>query len=218
MSYARTIVAMSRGALAPGGVEAAYEDHIEEEVPVVSAAPTPQATAATAIVIPTSRPEPHRDEPARASAPSQVIEHRETVYERVREVPRPVMAESPAPLVVTHAVEPERIVTVTPPAWLPEDPTARDPLVASADTDALRDLLRSVRQWTSSEPTIVAPETVTERDVQATVAAAEPIQVSIGNVVITVEDAPAPVSRGAAREAPTRASGDRLARNHIRGA
>ncbi len=217
MSYAKSIVAMSRGALAPVGPEPAYEEHVEAEAPVVSSARAPHAIAATPTVLSTSRPEPPRDEPALTSAPSQVIEHGETIVERVRDVPRPVIAESPTPIVATHTIERERIVMPAPQAWLAEDPSARDPLVASADTDALRDLLRSVRQWTSSEPTIVAPETIAERDPQASVAAAEPVEVSIGNVVITVEDAPAPTSRGATRAAPTRASGDRLARNHIRG-
>ncbi len=217
MSYARTIVAMSRGALAPVAAEPVYEEHVEAESPVVSVARAPHPTAATPTVIPTSRREPGRDEHALTRVPSQVIEHRDTIVERVIEVPGPVIAASPTPIVATHTIERERVVMPAPQAWLAEDPSAPDPLVASADTDALRDLLRSVRQWTSSEPTIVAPEPATEHDPQASVAAADPIQVSIGNVVITVEDAPAPASRGATRAAPTRASGDRLARNHIRG-
>lgn len=230
-SYAARLVAMSRGAVpaasaAPvGGPEPAREEHVETDLPQAIAS----TTATTSDALPNHRPVATTATEGdireiQSEPPSVTTEHRTTV-ERMREVsvPAPPAPTAHSPVDESVRVPPiavERIVMPASAQWLAENPRAPDPLVASAETETLRELMRSVRQWTSSSPSIVEPRTpepevVAARPEPAT-AAAEPVQVSIGNVVITVEDAPAAASRGRARS-PAQSSGDRLARNHIRG-
>jgi len=230
MSYAARLVAMSRsrtpGAAAQGrSGEAPREEYVETEVRAPVATATPAAT-------PLARaPRLPIESPATAAPSTHTIErtHETTTRERthehsaiehrtVVEVPAPPLMRPVSTPVATHGVHEIERVVAAPPQWLAEDPRTPDPLVASADSDTLRELLRSVRQWTSSAPTIIESEAKSE-PVHATpvaVAAPEPAQVSIGNVVITVEDAPAP-SRGERRPSPARSSTDRMARNYIRG-
>lgn len=103
--------------------------------------------------------------------------------------------------------------------WLADDVAADDPLVATADTDALRELMRSVRQWTSSAPTVIEQPDETGPAEPAAVAESEspPTSVSIGNVTITVEDAPPAAPTRAARSTSTTSASDRLTRGYIRG-
>jgi len=235
MSYARKLVSMSRDRVGTParviGDDAAppREEIVETAVQAPPPAP-PVAHAARAaptanepvrsVVVPArvERDAPVASPRARSQQPA-AIHHHETVEhhtiiaaaEPPRTVPRPAPPAPPAPPVAPASV-------ALPPRaqWLTEDASVPDPLVESADTDALRELMRSVRQWTSSPPTVI------EQQVNASAAVATPEapslpaphQVSIGNVTITVEDAPpARTQRGAA---PTRNAGDRIARNHIR--
>jgi hypothetical protein len=225
MSYAARLVAMSSGHapkasahVVGGTAEAPQEQHVETAL----RAP---AVAATAATIPTpARPpvmsavartqdvarsdEPQR-EPARPAVHETIERHTLDHRSIAETAPPPRALPDPSP----------RPAKLPPPAqWLDEDPATSDPLVATAETDALRDLMRSVRQWTSSPPTII--ETPTPA-VPVTAApgpsAAEPSHVTIGNVVITVEDAPAAHPSGAGARSPARSTSDRMSRNHIRG-
>ena len=219
MSYAGRLVAMSRGVVPLVAPHTAHE--IVREVQVETAA---RPAMRTSPVTTAAHREPTRSSSS-VAATTEVTPARErtehTIVERVREVAAPSQPASPPPS-VTRAGEPvtevERIVLpATPAPWLAEDSSAPDPLVASADTDALRELMRSVRQWTASPPTMIE---TSPPPAQAPVAPAplspEPVQVSIGNVVVTVEDSPAASPRGRS-PSPARSLGDRLARNHIRG-
>jgi hypothetical protein len=79
--------------------------------------------------------------------------------------------------------------------------------------------MQRVRQWTTSAPTVIEaakPSTPVEAPTPSA-PAPEPTHVSIGNVVITVEDAPAARPRGERTPSPARTTTDRMARNHIRG-
>lgn len=224
MSYAHRLVAMSRGAVplvAPrtgDGQSTLHEEQVETEAPAVSSSPA----TATAPRSPTP-PSASAAADEEAAPVRERIEH--TITERIREIvtlARPASPSPSVPRVAEPVTEVERIVLPAAPApWLAEDPAAADPLMASADTLALRELMRSVRQWTASPPTIVetaAPPTPAPAAAQVASfpAPAEPIQVSIGNVVISVEDAPAASARGR-YPSPPRTLGDRLARHHIRG-
>ncbi len=226
MSYAARLAAMSRGTVphvAPR-TEAVHEAQIERDVlPMTSAARAPEIAA--------TQHAPQRPAPAGAAADLAVPGAREQIERELVEhavLPRPG---SPSPSSTAtedgtedasqHVTEIERIVLPSAAApWLAETAGAPDPLVASADTDALRDVMRSVRQWTGSPPTIIdtaAPvDSMHTREQVATGVAAQPIQVSIGNVVVTVEDAPHTTTGGRAAT-PARSHGDRFARNHIRG-
>lgn len=221
MSYAGRLVAMSRGEVprvAPmSGAES--EPVREEHVEAVSSPPPATATAA-------ARELPDRHTPVASIATPERERASEihTHVDRTREiVTAPANPQTPPPIELhVHEVSPvaERVVLPAPPPWLAEDPTASDPLVATAETDELRELMRSVRQWTASAPTIIEtqapPAQAQARPAIEAPPAAEPVQVSIGNIVVTVEDAPASTQRGPS-PSPARSIGDRLARNYIRG-
>jgi hypothetical protein len=203
--------------------EAPREEHVETEVRAPVAATRPAATPiARASRLPaespaTVAPSTHTIERTQETTTRERTHERSAIEHRtVVEVPPPaVMQPVTMPIATREVLEIERLVTS--PQWLTEDPRTPDPLVASADSDTLRELLRSVRQWTSSAPTVIESEPKPE-PVHATpvVPAPAPTQVSIGNVVITVEDAPAP-ARGGRPPSPARSSTDRMARNYIRG-
>ncbi|MGN6105676.1 MAG: hypothetical protein ACTHU0_11270 [Kofleriaceae bacterium] len=130
---------------------------------------------------------------------------------------------SPAPIAPSRAAAPSD--------WLAEHPDGADPLETLDADDDLRSLLRSVRAWTSSpvagaegprapalelaEPAVaIAPSHEAIATAMREPRRDDPMQVSIGNVLITVEDAPP--SSGAGRPAPAPAVGDRLARHYLR--
>ncbi len=238
MSYAARLAAMSRANVpaAPprvvgGDAEPRHEEIVETEAPAPSvAAPatasvTPrQAARAEAVpakpsaqqprvAAPDAPPVAHEPAPAIAPITRETIEHH-TIVEPAPPQPRRFAAPAQSPL---RSAPP-----VTLPAqaqWLADDTAAADPLVASADGDALRELMRSVRQWTSSAPTVIEQH---HHEAEAAPAEILPVvappqtQVSIGNITITVDDAP-PAATRTTTAAPRTAS-DRMARNHIRGA
>jgi hypothetical protein len=236
MSYAARLAAMSRGHVPPappralgGDAEPPREEIVETEVqpprtaasfapiaarpapraeapPPVAAAPHPRGPAATAV-----SPEP--DAPALAAPTTRETIERHTIVEAAPPAPR----RAPLPPLPAPASPP---VALPPQAqWLAEDTAAADPLVAGSDGDALRELMRSVRQWTSSAPTVIEQhhheETTQAAAAPQPVAVTAETQVSIGNITITVDDAPVAASRPSAT--PPRAASDRMARNHIRG-
>jgi hypothetical protein len=239
VSYASRLAAMSRGQLAAAtprviasDAESPRAEIVETDLPAPQAVAPPPAVAprtprppesrtATATVRPPGTPVPlpatavEESGPAIASAPviRETID-RHTIVEVAPPPPRESVIAVPPPSIS----EP---VALSPQAkWLAEDATAPDPLVASTDDHALRELMRSVRQWTSSAPTVIEQHhhesSTTPTPSAPAVVAPAPTQVSIGNVTITVEDAPAAPGRRTAA-APHGAASDRMARNHIRG-
>lgn len=216
MSYASRLLAMSRGrvpAITPrvDGDETPAEEIVE--VPVVAQprqahraetpAPRPPSGAAAPVVheLGTDRVERAGVEPPRTE---RTIE---------RTVERHVVA-APA--------KPQTIAVASPPAisfppqaqGLVEDSHGPDPLVETAESDALRDLMRTVRQWTSSPPTVIESHIeLASPPTPATVAAQPMNQISIGNVTITVDDVPPRPERAGS---PARSTGDRMARHLIR--
>jgi hypothetical protein len=143
----------------------------------------------------------------------------------------PVTAAPPAVTVVGDAAP---TPTAQPAAWLRENVDADDPLESIGAADDLRDVLRAVRHWTSAAPTeaVAVPEPMMIESVDVPVETSRPaapvpaaaavqpqndLRVSIENVTITVEDAPASSSsrRPAGRESTTPST--RLARHYIRG-
>jgi hypothetical protein len=219
MSYASRLVAMSSGHAPKGSprvlggeTEAPREDHVETELRAPAAAPAARPVVAGTRATAPSRELQHQpDEPPPQPATHETIErhtveHR-TIVETAPKAPRALPDAAPRPVAIPPTTR-----------WLEEDPSTSDPLVATAETDALRDLMRSVRQWTSSAPTIIeSPKPVPSMTAAPVASAPEPTHVSIGNVVITVEDAPAAHPRGTRAPSPARTTTDRMARNHIRG-
>ncbi|MFT3692970.1 MAG: hypothetical protein QM831_07505 [Kofleriaceae bacterium] len=220
MSYAQRLAAMSRGpaprAVAAPAVTTDAEAPREEVVEVEAA--RPPATAPSPA--PVAKPRPT---PTEAAPPADRVMAAEPAPARSSSI---VKRQAPAAEQIVREIEHHTIVErerepIAMPAqakWLSEDRAAPDPLVEIAgENQDLQALLRSVRAWTSSPPTpIEAPEpTVTETPA---VASPQPAQVSIGNVVITVEDAPAPSPARGRAAAPARTTqSDRLGRSHIRG-
>jgi hypothetical protein len=110
------------------------------------------------------------------------------------------------------------------PGWLADEPAAPDPLESLAQSDDARELMRTIRRWTSApDPTPLAAPVAPATPAAPAVAlpetpTSEPVQLSIGNVVITVEDT-APASRHTTPIAPPGpATGNsRLARHYFRG-
>ena len=239
MSYASRLAAMSRGQLAAApprviarDAESPREEIVETDVRAPQATPPPPANTPRA---------PRPSEPLAATAPARPPGTQAPLPVTAVEESGPALAAPPViretidrHTIVEIAPAPPRqtVVAVSPPSisepvalsphakWLAEDATAPDPLVASTEDHALRELMRSVRQWTASAPTVIeqhhheSAATATPSSPPAVVPA--PTQVSIGNVTITVEDAPAAPGRRAAAQ-PHGAASDRMARNHIRG-
>ncbi len=237
MSYASRLVAMSSRTLAarPLGLAPHVEEERVDPPPALPTLPTPGVLARApappaeqTILAPTPVVAP------RTSAPT--VEHRLAPAPVVVPPTEPREASPRAP--VPFVAERETVrATPAPPApipdWLAERPDRVDPLEhldASAD---LARLLRAAREWTSSAPAPIASSpalAISEPAPQAPVplAAASPpahapqaqadsLEVSIGNIMITVEDAAAPPRRGRAeRPAPSTVS-SRLARHYIRG-
>lgn len=227
MSYATRLAAMSReGApkqsprVIGGEPEAPREEHVETSLraPLPPAAPPRSLGSRPAPVI---APSPRDDAAVRAGAAHVT---RETTEHTVIE--HHATHASPPPHATRAEPTYERAALPAASQWLEEDRSAPDPLVAIAETDALRELMQRVRQWTSSAPTVIetadptAPVDTRKPAAAAPIAPApppEPSHVSIGNVVITVEDAPAATPRGTRSPAPARSTTDRMARNYIRG-
>ena len=221
MSYASRLVTMSSG-YAPkasprvtGDAEAPREEHVETELRAPAAAPAATPAVARTHAPASSRelrhepdePRPQQSPATRETIERHTVEHH-TIVESPPSPPRALPDAPPRPVAIPPTTQ-----------WLEEDPSTPDPLVGTAETDALRDLMRSVRQWTSSAPTIIeSPKPAAPvMTAPAQSASPEPTHVSIGNVVITVEDAPATHARGTRAPSPARTTTDRLARNHIRG-
>jgi hypothetical protein len=205
-----------------GRSEAPHEEHVETEVGAPVAAQPARASDARPAPSPVMQPVPERDEPVAAASTAR----------QERQAPRAARESQEPRTVVEHrtivesvaAEHPPRERVALPPAarWLEEDRSAADPLVGSAETDALRDLMQQVRRWTSSAPTVIEPSAPSDQAapspaVTPVAPAPEPSHVSIGNVTITVEDAPAPTPRGGRVSSPARTTSDRMARHHIRG-
>ncbi len=218
MSYASRLLAMSRDrvpAITPrvAGDEMPAEEIVE--VPVVAPpsqprraetpAPRPQSGAAAAVVreVGAARAESAGVEPSRAE---RTIE---------RTVERHVVAAQAKPQTIEIAASPPSISFPPQAQWLVEDSRGPDPLVETADNDALRDLMRTVRQWTSSPPTVIESHAESASPPEpATVAAQPPAnQISIGNVTITVDDVPPHPERAGS---PVRSTANRMARHLIR--
>ncbi|MEO8845427.1 MAG: hypothetical protein ABI591_34045 [Kofleriaceae bacterium] len=196
-----------------GTSEAPREEHVEAELraPTTARAATP-VVARTHAAAPSLEPRPQPDErqpqqpETRETIERHTVEHH-TIVEMAPPPPRALPDAAPRPVTIPPTTQ-----------WLEEDRSTPDPLVATAETDALRDLMRSVRQWTSSAPTIIeSPKPAAPVATDPVQSAPEPTHVSIGNVVITVEDAPVAHARGGRAAPPARTTTDRLARNHIRG-
>jgi hypothetical protein len=239
MSYASRLAAMSRGHVPPappralgGDAEPPREEVVETEARVPrSAQPvgavTPR-TGARTDVPPVTSPGPELREHAvsvESSVGTREPASAATTVTRERTIEHHTIVEAapPAPRRVTMPAQP---AAVTPPQplppqarWLAEDTTAADPLVATTEDDAVRELMQTVRQWTASAPTVIesGPREVAAEPAPsvAPVVVAPQTQVSIGNVTITVDDAPAEPARATA--ASPRTTSDRMARNHIRG-
>ncbi|MGE0397134.1 MAG: hypothetical protein AB7T06_10475 [Kofleriaceae bacterium] len=222
MSYASRLVQMSRPVAPARAPMAAPLAEVHEEVEAV-------ADASPA-------------EPGKTDAPVAARQRdRVETIERHVERERVVEERGAAVMTIVEAAEappPERARKVPAP-WHAEDP-AGDPLERVEAGDELRSLLRAVRAWTS-EPAKPASEqaaapieitnvttNVTNMEQRAVESPArvepqvverheEATQVSIGNVMITVEDAPAP--RGAPRAQAPRLgeTASRLARHYLRG-
>ncbi len=237
MSYASRLVAMSSGTLAarPIGITKHME---QEQVAPTTAPPTtrtpdvlasaPAPPTAQAVLAPppvvAPRPSAPAAEPRLASAPvvAPFAEPRETS-------PR-----APVPFVAERAVVPAVAAAARLPEWLADRPDRIDPLEHLDAGAELAQLLRAAREWTTSAPAPIAPPpapTIGDpaphpaAPLAATASMAtyapqvqsDPLEVSIGNVTITVEDAPAPPRRERAeRRAPGSVS-SRLARHYIRG-
>ena len=219
MSYASRLVQMSRpvAAVAAPVTPPIAEVHDEVEAP-------PQAQSAPV-------PSQSRTAPAMRT-------HERIVQTIDRRVERETVEDAPAPqpnVVVVDAAEAPREPVRAPAPWHAEDP-AGDPLEKVEAPDDIRSLLRAVRAWTAAPPTPIEPDrsapieltnvTIAEpapaviakrEEVSRETSRDDSLQVSIGNVMITVEDAPAP--RGASRPQPPRIgeTASRLARHYLRG-
>jgi hypothetical protein len=233
MSYASRLAAISTGHVPAAPPRPTSEDaepaRMEAESSVHRSSPAPTAVAAApqpgpAVVAAPAAPASH------VAAPSVTREAAEPVRRDPAVVTRETIERHAIVEAAPPPVPPRRTAVMSPPPvpppsdalpaqaiWLAEDASAADPLVATADNDALRELMRSVRQWTSSAPTVIEPHHHESSAGTAPDPAVAPpqAQVSIGNVTITVEDAPAAPSQRAARE--PRTASDRMARHHIRG-
>lgn len=238
MSYASRLVAMTRPAALPRGnlreIVETKQVNAEPRLP----APEPRERAGG---------EPRATTPVRAASPMQAST--ESLVRRNDMAARPSQAGHDGAAVRQAASTPaeEQPVPsshrfVPAPDWLADEPNIPDPLESIAANDDIRELLRSVRQWTRTAPVpapsphegpeqlvvdVPSPAPAGAMSPMHDVAAIEraqpaerrddPVQVSIGNVTITVEDAP---SAPASRQSPARTAADpssRLARHYLRG-
>lgn len=202
---------------------APQEEHVETELRAPVAAQPAQDAVSRPIGSPASgQPELERvdrvivqnadhQEPAASPVTRETREHQTRVEHRT--VVEPASSDRPPR---------ERVAIPAAAQWLEEDRSAADPLVATAENDALRELMQRVRHWTSSAPTVIEPAAAntpaaTASPVMPVAPAPEPSHVSIGNVTITVEDAPVARARGERAPSAARSASDRMARHHIRG-
>ena len=236
MSYASRLVQMT-GQAAPSPRPVVHEvaEHVETQ------ASDPVTTSATSA--PTDNAAQRSRSTDTRVAAERVIERsavRDSTHEVTRVVERqPAPAEPQPRLAATPSVEPPAIAPAVvrhevAHEWMRERADGVDPLQTLAADDELRDLLRAVRDWTSEQPAMIestavapavevheipaAPHPVAEpaRSAVATPRADDPVSVSIGNVTITIEDAP--VARPARAAASQTSDADsRLARHYWRG-
>lgn len=219
MSYASRLLAMTRGrvpAIGPRVVGDA-DGVTEESVETSASAPPPKTARADDVAAPSARraatapvaPAMERDRAER------VVEHSPRIE---RTVERTVERHTVTTAAATPIAAPEPPPTIVFPAqteWLVDDSRGPDPLVETADSDALRDLMRTVRQWTSSPPTVIDSHTESAPPPGPTDVVVQPPanQISIGNVTITVDDLP---SRPERAGSPARSTADRMARHLVR--
>ncbi|MEJ7603334.1 MAG: hypothetical protein WKG01_35935 [Kofleriaceae bacterium] len=221
MSYASRLLAMSRDrvlAIEPRVVGGEPDPPQEQIVETAVAAPPQGQDSRAETPGSRTRTTPAPVVPQVAADTAEVnFDERLPRTERTieRTVDRQTVVVAAAPGVTPAPLPPAR--SLPPQAqWLLDDVRGSDPLVAGAETDVLRDLMRTVRQWTSTAPTVIEAEVEASPAPQgpASVVAPPPSnQISIGNVTNTVAAAPA---RAARAGAPARATSDRMARHLIR--
>jgi hypothetical protein len=232
MSYAGRLVQMS-GNASPSVRPVVHEE--AEQTPVEPQPVEPTRAPTTGVAAKdTPRREPARVQHADPREPAPTVIERivtEPARERTHVVEKLVAASAPAPAPLA-TVERETTHREVVREWLTERGDGADPLESFNADNEMRDLLRAVRSWTSNAPAV--RESVAEV-VNAEIPAAErlpstgaapvaqvitptpapePMQVSIGNVVITIEDAPTPAH--SRRAAPSVDVESRLARHYWR--
>lgn len=239
MNYARRLLAMSTRAAAPSRpVALPIEEQVVDEAPVpTTAAPAlrtePVAPAEVGQALVPSAPPPMQprvmpEVPAREArvvAPPLAREVARVEQPAPPRAPEPLPVPpdpAPAPIAAREPIAPlPSPVSAAPalPAWLTDEPDAPDPLDALAQSDEARDLMRAIRRWTSAPvpAAIASPPLPVEAPPVPEAPATDPVQLSIGNVVITVEDTPAAPRRAAATPSVAHTGGSRLARHYFRG-